>query len=119
MLKDHGRGINLLVRVVDILLVVGLGLAAYKARFPQRPLSASSDYHILILGVALAVLTLFPLFGLYRSWRGRGLWHTAGALLSAWATVLLLLMAFMWAFKVSAQYSRLWLGHLGIRPLRR
>jgi Undecaprenyl-phosphate glucose phosphotransferase len=69
----------------------------------------AASYVSILLPTVLFVLLVFPLFGLYRSWRGQGVAMEVGRLLLAWLTVLLLLVISEWATRSSSNYSRLWM----------
>ena len=67
---------GLLVRMLDVALIVGGALTASRIRFENV-----AESHIDGLFVALATIlamALFPVFGIYQSWRGRSMFGLAG-----------------------------------------
>lgn len=111
LVRDHAGALSVAVRIMDVASVAVCGVAAYWGRFPSElPRIPAPDYSALILFAVLGVVVVFPAVGIYRSWRGRSLWRLTGTLLSGWAAVLVLVVVSFWALKLSAHYSRLWLG---------
>ncbi|MEF3194298.1 MAG: undecaprenyl-phosphate glucose phosphotransferase [Halothiobacillaceae bacterium] len=114
--------LGLLLRLLDAVVVVLGGVAAYGLRFgvlfPER------DYLILMVISVLLVFLFFPLFNLYRSWRGDFIIDLAGRLATAWGTVFLALTMVMFALKFETGFSRIWfflwggLAGLGLILLR-
>ncbi|HTA65462.1 MAG TPA: undecaprenyl-phosphate glucose phosphotransferase [Xanthomonadaceae bacterium] len=62
----------------------------------------------ILLRTPLFVLLIFPVFGLYRSWRGLGVLTEIGRIAIAWSTVLMLLVISEWVTGSTTDYSRLW-----------
>ncbi|HHJ35210.1 MAG TPA: undecaprenyl-phosphate glucose phosphotransferase [Gammaproteobacteria bacterium] len=79
-------------------------------RFSFDNLYLPEDYRSLVLFAVFCVVLIFPLFNLYGSWRGKSLAKQASAIVLAWATVVMLMIVILFGFKVSSDYSRLWLG---------
>ena len=82
---------------------------AYGLRFSFSSLEMSNDYNTLIIIAFLSVVSIFPLFGLYASWRGQSLLRQAQVIFLAWSAVVLLLIIILFGLKISAVYSRIWL----------
>lgn len=100
---------GLVNRSIDVILVVVSGLAAYYLRFGYGvPLAL--PYGVLLLLTTLISIVMFPVLGVYQSWRGRGLWAPAGRLVLAWTGVLLVVLVLLALTKQGATFSRLWLG---------
>ena len=108
--KSYSGFINLFSRFADPLLVILAGIVAYGMRFSFDNLYLPQDYRSLVLVAVFCVVIIFPLFNLYGSWRGKSLTKQAGAIILAWVTVVLLMIVILFGLKVSADYSRLWLG---------
>ena len=98
---------GLSARLLDALVIGLCGLAAYAWRF--GPTLPPPDYTgLIVIGVLLSAL-LFPLFGLYRSWRGGLLIDLAGRVTLAWGMVFLTLALVLFAFQLGLGYSRIWM----------
>jgi putative colanic acid biosynthesis UDP-glucose lipid carrier transferase len=67
-------------------------------------------YGTLIVLGGLLVLVVFPLFGVYDSWRARGLASPALRVLSAWLLVFVVLLIGLVLAKEAETFSRLWLA---------
>lgn len=93
LLKQYSTYFDVLSRLADpaiVILVTLITEQIYPTAFPPALIKA------LIIWVSIIVILVFPLFGLYRSWRGISLWTETKATTFAWilSTVLfnLLLM---------------------------
>ena len=98
--------LSLSARVLDALVIGLCGVAAYAWRF-ELTLPSPEYLGLIVIGVLLALL-LFPLFGLYRSWRGGLLIDLAGRVTLAWGMVFLALALMLFAFQLGMGYSRIW-----------
>jgi putative colanic acid biosynthesis UDP-glucose lipid carrier transferase len=98
--------LSLSARLLDALVIGICGFAAYAWRF-ELALPSSDYLGLIVIGVLLALL-LFPLFGLYRSWRGGLLIDLAGRVTLAWGMVFLTLALMLFAFQLGMGYSRIW-----------
>ena len=72
LLKEYATPLSIIARILDIVCVLLGGLAAYYWRFGDFDVPTSYQI-LLILGILLTFI-IFPLAGIYRSWRGRGSW---------------------------------------------
>ena len=68
------------------------------------------DYQIALLLVFFLIPIFFNFFGVYRSWRGVGLFNEFKVVCSACFVVYLLLLLLGWGGKVTHEYSRLLFG---------
>ena len=109
LLKSYSATISVLTRVLDVLLIVFGGLLAHVFRFGMGQ-SIPVTYGALVLIGALLVAVLFPMLGVYRSWRAQGLLAPAGLVLFGWCLVLLVLFVLLVLGKEAEAFSRLWLG---------
>jgi Undecaprenyl-phosphate glucose phosphotransferase len=97
---------DLLVRLADVLLIGSTAIAT--------SLLLSDDVRELVAKgtlVAFSIvfsLILFPLFGIYRSWRGRSKLRMASYLAFAWAVAQLCALAAMFALRLTMSVSRMW-----------
>lgn len=98
-----------MTRILDVLLVGVGGLIAYGVRFGLDSFPPSMAYSTVLLIGGLLVAVVFPLVGVYDSWRARGLFAPALRVVGAWLLVLLALFALLVFMKASEIYSRLWL----------
>jgi Undecaprenyl-phosphate glucose phosphotransferase len=107
-LKQHSSTISLFARIMDAALIVLIGLITYAGYVDVWPMA--SHYPGMFVRAALLVLVVFPLFGIYQSWRGGSLIHELRQCSLAWALVLVALIMLSFLTKTGAQYSRMWLG---------
>ena len=98
--------LSLSARFLDALVIGLCGVAAYAWRF-ELALPSPAYLGLILIGVLLALL-LFPLFGLYRSWRGGLLIDLAGRVTLAWGMVFLAIALMLFAFQLGLGYSRIW-----------
>ncbi|MGH8283866.1 MAG: sugar transferase [Gammaproteobacteria bacterium] len=108
VLKRHSSAVSAFTRALDVLACIAGGLLAYYLRFSDRAFTLG--YPALILIGALLVLVVFPIAGVYQSWRSQGLLAAAGRALAAWITVFVLLMVLLVAVKHAEHFSRLWMA---------
>ncbi len=104
-LSKNAALLDLLLRVGDATIVVLTALFCYWLRQPGM----TGMYVGLLMPTALLVLLVFPVFGIYGSWRGQSLTMEIGRVVLAWIAVLMLLVISEWATKSSNAYSRLWM----------
>ena len=107
-LSKYAALLSLLLRVGDVVIVVVAAFLCYGARF--HTLQMGHAYVAVVLRAALLVLLIFPLFCLYRSWRGERVATEVGRAALAWLAVLTVLVFSEWAVKTAGDYSRLWMG---------
>jgi Undecaprenyl-phosphate glucose phosphotransferase len=93
-------------RLLDATLIVSDAVAA-SFWHPSGAAHPSTDAAFVASSVAFALL-LFPLFGVYRSWRGRSKWQLAGHISLAWIVAQACALALMFALHRTASASRLW-----------
>ena len=109
MLSNSSALSALANRATDVLLVVLSGVVAYYLRFGFDA-TFSLPYAVLLLLTTLIAIVMFPMLGVYQSWRSRGLSAPAGRVVLAWASVLLVVLVLLVLTKQGATFSRLWLG---------
>jgi len=108
--QRYSNVINLLSRIMDPLLVSLAAYIAFEFRFDNDVIVSFKDYKVLIGFAVFATIIIFPMFNMYSSWRGFGLFHHAKVLLFAWLSVILFIIILLFVFKISYDYSRVWLG---------
>jgi putative colanic acid biosynthesis UDP-glucose lipid carrier transferase len=106
LLREYSGLLNLAARFLDLLAVLIGGLAAYAWRFGHLELSGS--YRLALFMGLLTVAVVFPTFGLYKSWRGRGRWAHAQTIVLAWGAVLGILVGIAYLTKSGDLISRKW-----------
>lgn len=100
--------LDIAVRVGDVAIVVIAAYLCHWLRFDSLVLNR--PYDAATLRAAILALAVFPAFGLYRSWRGEGLFAEIARVGAAWLVVLSLWMMSEWLVKSVGEYSRLWVG---------
>ena len=85
LLRAYSTGLGALNRALDAALVMLGGMLAYWLRFGVGSIGLSTDYDLVALVAALLVAMLFPAFGVYGSWRARGLRAPVMQALAGWA----------------------------------
>lgn len=100
----------LLARLLDMLAILAAAVLAYLLRFDSSILSIPQFYWYPVVISLLLAAIIFPLLHLYDySWRGRNWLAHIRAIFVAWMMVLMILALCFVAFKVAANYSRIWL----------
>lgn len=115
--KSYSGYINLISRFADPLFVVLAAITAYGIRFSFEEFTIPASYRALMLFAVFGIFLIFPLFNLYASWRGQSLIKQARVIILAWFSVVLLIIVILFGLKISADYSRLWLGWWSILGL--
>lgn len=106
LLREYASLISLLVRGVDVLAVVAAAYVAFYIRFDS--LQMPTDYAVALLIAMFLVLGVFPIYGLYGSWRGKNRVELARSITGAWVTVAVLMVLLAFLTKSSTQFSRQW-----------
>ena len=115
-LKGHATAFNLVLRLIDAVLVFSLGITAYylsnayETFTAQGVVGVPDNYlRVILLAVLLSVL-IFPLFGVYKVWRGSSTLTEIKYLTLAWVIVAFTLAFLAFITKSGADYSRSWMG---------
>jgi putative colanic acid biosynthesis UDP-glucose lipid carrier transferase len=108
--KSYSGFFSLFSRLSDPAVVVLAAFVSYIARFSVDVPEMPKEYRALILFAVFCVVIVFPLFGMYASWRGQSLVKQAKAIFLSWLTVVVLMIVILFGMKISSDYSRLWLG---------
>lgn len=107
--KKHARltdNLSLISQALDSAGLTAVGILCYCLY--MRTLDIPGEYVNVFVINALLILTLFPNFDLYFSWRGRSKWKRNASAGYAWLTVLTTLVFISFASKSTAVYSRVW-----------
>ncbi|MFM0294048.1 undecaprenyl-phosphate glucose phosphotransferase [Paraburkholderia sp. RL17-383-BIF-A] len=100
---------GLLARVLDISLIVGGAVSASRIRFDDLT-AAHIDTGFIAFAAAFA-LALFPVFGVYQSWRGRSMLRLIGQISLAWLVVQGCGLVLMFSLHRTDFISRLWFAY--------
>ena len=116
LLKGHSNILNMVLRLLDLLVVTLSGLASYYVSTAYDAYRALGVHgmpehylKVVLLSVVLSGL-LFPLFSIYRVWRGSSTLTEIKHITMAWLMVGLLLAGLAFATKSGADFSRSWMG---------
>ncbi|WP_269509763.1 undecaprenyl-phosphate glucose phosphotransferase [Burkholderia sp. IMCC1007] len=97
---------GLMARLVDIALIVAGSLLASQFRY-QTASEGHFDSALVTFAIAFT-LVLFPVFGVYESWRGRSMLRLSGTISLAWIVVQACGIVLMFSLHRSDVISRLW-----------
>ena len=114
-LKKHvgiADNLSIVAQLLDSLGTSVLSLMIYCTYW--RTLEIPSEYISILIINTLLILSVFPNFGLYYSWRGRSKLQRNASVGYAWLTVLMALVVLTFAMKNSAAFSRVWFFTWGI-----
>ena len=106
--KMHGLQ-GLVARALDVALIVGGATAAAQIRYDDL-LRHHTDAAFIAFATALAI-SLFPVFGIYQSWRGRSMLRLAGQISLAWVVVQACALVLMFSLHRTDLISRLWFAY--------
>jgi putative colanic acid biosynthesis UDP-glucose lipid carrier transferase len=103
------------MRLLDAGLIFASGLGCF---YLLEPLKSFPDYtglmprnYLMALGVTILLSAWwFPVFNVYRSWRGSSLFSEIRLLACSWLTTIVGLTAFIFFTKSADDFSRHWLG---------
>jgi len=116
LLKGYANSLNFTLRIVDLLVVIAGAILAYYFSPAYETYSLASGqglpehYFKAIAFAVIFVVLLFPMFNIYRVWRGTSTLTEIKHLTMAWLMVGLLLTALAFITKSGAEFSRHWLG---------
>jgi hypothetical protein len=95
---------DVFARLLDVALII-LGAVAASLRGLGGTQRVAVDWTFVAVAVASALL-LFPVFGVYRSWRGRSKLRLAGQISLAWIVAQACAVALLFALHQIAPVSR-------------
>lgn len=115
-LKGLSSVLNFILRIIDFSVVLACGVLSYYYSAAFDTYTAAGVHGLpehylktILLAVVLAVL-LFPLFNVYRVWRGSSTLTEIKHMTMAWLMVGLLLSGLAFVTKSGADFSRHWMG---------
>lgn len=110
LLDDYTGALSLLIRLLDVLIVVILGIVLFRSLIDPATVPDIGRYHLTGVLCVLLLLLLFPLYGVYQPLRASGLLEVLRRVTLAWISVALLLMAILIGLQAGELISRLWLA---------
>lgn len=115
-LKENSRLLNLILRLMDYSVVFSCGVLSYYFSnafdtYTAAGVNGLPEHYVgaIVLAVFL-VLLFFPLFNVYRVWRGSSTLSEVKKLTMGWVFVGFLLMGLAFVTKSGADFSRHWMG---------
>ena len=115
IIKEHANLLNWVLRLSDLALIMASGTVAYYFSNAFETFTAlgveglpASYVQVILLSALLAALT-FPLFNIYRVWRGSSTLSEIKQLTMAWAMVAMIMTLLAFITKSGAEYSRSWM----------
>lgn len=100
---------GLLARLADVALILGAAVLASHIRFADWEHRGFADAFALF--TAAFALVLFPVFGVYESWRGRSKAVLAGQVALAWLVVQACALVVMFSLRQIDFVPRLWFAY--------
>ncbi|MDH5483826.1 MAG: undecaprenyl-phosphate glucose phosphotransferase [Gammaproteobacteria bacterium] len=115
-LRGHSNTLNHVLRLVDLLVVFICGTLAYYYSPAFETFTSLGTqglpahyFNAILLAVAFTAI-LFPMFNIYRVWRGTSTLVEIKSITIAWGMAILLLTALAFVTKSGAEFSRSWMG---------
>ena len=111
-LKGHANVLNFILRLIDLSVVLMCGVlsyyssSAYDVYMDSGIKGLPEHYFSVVLLVVLLTGLIFPLFTIYRVWRGSSTLSEIKHLTMAWLMIGLLLTGMAFVTKSGADYSR-------------
>lgn len=105
-LSKYAALFEMLQRIGDLGILLATAVACHRIRFGTPEINASL-VNLLVVAMLL-VLLVFPVFGLYRSWRGEGLIEEVGRIALAWTVVIAITAIIGWGLADMGRPSREW-----------
>lgn len=111
--KEKASLLLFIIKLFDWLLIIASGVASFYILEPVKNFPAyqglmPDNYLTALLLGFLFSAWLFPLFNVYKSWRGSGVAEEIFTLLFSWACAILGLLAFVFFTKTADEFSRHW-----------
>lgn len=107
LLRERANLLSFVTRALDAIAVVLAGWVAYCIRMGQWALP--QRYQLALLLGGLITLVVFPVLGIYHSWRGQRILSQTQRVGAAWLAVAVMLIVLGTATKTSAYFSRQWM----------
>lgn len=97
-------------RAFDAFFVIAGALLAHGARY-STPIALEDTQRLLIAFNCALVLLLFPVFGIYETWRGKSLPTMLARVAVAWLVVVVSGLILVFTLHRTESISRLWFGY--------
>ena len=107
LLKEYAATISLIARAIDMLAVFVSALLSYYYKFNTFVLV--EHFQVAVLLGVLLVPIIFPIFNVYRSWRGASQFQHIKLITLSWATIVFLLIVIATFLKATTMFSREWI----------
>jgi putative colanic acid biosynthesis UDP-glucose lipid carrier transferase len=107
LLKQNAPLFAIMLRTLDPVVALVAGVIAFHA---YEPAGNFDLYLAFLLAAMLAILAIFPAFGLYAPQRGASLAEELRGLVLAWLVIGALAATSLFATKSGAAFSRFWVG---------
>lgn len=107
LLRERATLLSFVTRALDAIAVLLAGWVAYCIRMGQWELP--QRYQLALLLGGLITLVVFPVLGIYHSWRGQRILSQTQRVGAAWLAVAVMLIVLGTATKTSAYFSRQWM----------
>ncbi|WP_317931754.1 undecaprenyl-phosphate glucose phosphotransferase [Halioxenophilus sp. WMMB6] len=108
VLREHSAALNGILRLLDVAILVLAGLIAHYIIF--NGLKMTSPYKVGLLTAALTVPVFFPVFAMYRVWRGYSRAEEFRAVVISVTGVFMGLIILGYISEVIDQIDRRWMG---------
>lgn len=108
-LKDNAELIGIAFRFTDLTFIIVGALIAYYLRFDTIELELG--YKIALVVVLFGAATFFPLFELYKPWRGFSIWSEIRILILAWVIVAAIVPVLVYLTQTGSFYSHIWFAY--------
>ena len=105
-LKGNAELIALALRFFDLTVLIIGAILAHFIRFGDFQLSG--EYKIALFAGLLVASSIFPLYNLYKPWRGASIFSEISTVLLAWLTIAIALPVIVYLTKTGEDYSRGW-----------
>jgi len=97
----------IIIKIVDLLSIITSGIITYLIYFGFEPIPTRYN-EAMILSVLLSLI-IFPWFKINKLYSPAVLFSSVHKLIMAWISVLAIMALIAFSFKVSAEFSRLWI----------
>ena len=108
LIREYSSPLSFIARFLDVMCVFLSGILVTVWRFDAWLVPV--HYQIALLLGVLFTLIVFPLSGIYQSWRASSWLHQARVVTVAWGAILASLIIVAYLTETSALYSREWMA---------
>lgn len=107
LLKDNGRFLGALLRLVDGCAITAACFVSYGIIFKHVGMLPSSCIYLWLISILFSIL-FFPYYGLYKTWRGISLLKEINLYIYAVVSLFLFLVLVLFLLKTGEYFSRVW-----------